>query len=123
MKLYTSLVIPLFNNEKTLVSQLMKCETIMKNMCKDYEIIVCDDKSTDSSSSLLKKYFSKNPKFKLLFHQKNQGIAKTIKSLYKKAKFTYIVLFSVDGDWNPKDIKRLLLYAEKNNADIVIGKR
>lgn len=123
MKINASLVVPLFNNEKTLVSQLKKCEAIMKDICKNYEIIVCDDKSTDSSSKLLKKYFIKKSEFKLFFHEKNQGIAKTIKSLYKKAKYPYVVLFSVDGDWEPNDIKRLLLYREKNHADIVIGKR
>src|SRR5438105_7325696 len=89
-----SLVIPIFNNEKTLVPQLKRCEQILKKLCEKYEIIVSDDRSTDLSSSLLRKYFFKNAHFKLVFHEKNQGIAKTIRSLYKRAKYKYIILFS-----------------------------
>ncbi len=118
-----SLVIPLFNNEKTAVLQLKECEKVMKSICAKYEIIVCDDKSTDGSRSILKKHFMYNRCFKLIFNKQNQGIAKTILNLYKTAGYAYIVLFSVDGDWNPQDIKKLLLFADKNQADIVIGKR
>ncbi len=118
-----TLVIPLFNNEDTLYSEITKCITVLKQVTNNYEIIICDDKSTDSSALLLKKYFSQRPNIKLLFNTKNQGIAKTLLSLYKKAKYEYIILFSVDGDWNPKDIALLLLSAQKHRADIVIGKR
>lgn len=118
-----SLVIPVFNNEKTLIAQLKKCEGIMRRIVLHYEIIVCDDNSTDDSAFFLKKYFSNNQSFRLLFNKKNQGIAKNILGLYKKAKYQYIVLFSADGDWNPKDIERLLLFVYKHKQDIVIGKR
>lgn len=121
--IHASLVIPIFNNEETVLFQLKKCEKIMVKNCKKFEIIVCDDKSTDLSASILKKNFSNNPNFQLIFHNKNQGIARTVKSLYKKAKFSYVVLFSADGDWNPIDIERLLTFAKKNKADMVIGKR
>lgn len=118
-----SLVIPLFNNERTAISQLKKCESILKKLCSQYEIIVCDDKSTDTSAKLLKENFKKNKTFSLIFHKQNQGIAKTVRELYKKATYDYVVLFSVDGDWNPKDIETLLKTAKKEKADIVIGKR
>jgi len=118
-----SLVIPLLNNEKTLVSQLKMCKEILEKICTQYEIIVCDDKSTDSSQQLLKIYFSKDKHFKLIFNKKNIGIAKNVYNLYKISKFEYIVLFSVDGDWYPRDIAKLLLFANKNKADIVIGRR
>src|SRR5258708_17726966 len=123
VKQNASLVIPIYNNEKTLVSQLKQAEKILKKICSRYEIIICDDKSTDSSQLLLKKHFSNKPNIKLIFHSKNHGIAKTIYSLYKKAQYSYIVLFSVDGDWNPKDIGKLLKCAFLTGADITIGKR
>lgn len=39
------------------------------------------------------------------------------------ARYEYIALFSVDGDWDPHDIKTLVRYAYAKNADIIIGKR
>lgn len=123
LTIQASLIIPLFNNQHTELSQLRRCEDIMKKSCREFEIIVCDDKSTDSSASILKKNYSDNSKFKLIFHSKNLGIGKTIRSLYEKARYEYVVLFSVDGDWNPNDIGKLLNFAKKTHADIVIGRR
>lgn len=118
-----SLIVPLYNNEQTIIQELIECQKILKKICQKYEIIVCDDKSTDSSAIILKKTFSKDKNFKLLFNIKNLGIAGNIRKLYKAAKYEYVVLFSADGEWNPKDIERMLRYIKSSNADIVIGKR
>ena len=117
-----SLVIPLYNNEKTLVSQLRACSDVLNKVCKEYEIIICEDSSIDNSKNLLEENFKKKP-FKLVFHKNNLGIAKTTRELYRKASKDYVVLFSVDGDWNPFDIQKLLLFLKKTESDIVIGKR
>ena len=118
-----SLVIPVFNNEDTLVEQIKECEEIVSRICSDYEIIICDDKSRDNSANLIRKHFQNKSHFNIVFHSKNKGIAKTIRELYSKAKFDYIVLFSVDGSWDPKDIEKLLLKAIESKSDMVIGKR
>lgn len=118
-----SLIIPIFNNEQTAVKQITVCDRILRSFTSEYEIILCDDKSTDNTKAILKKNFEKNKHINLIFHSKNEGVAKTIKSLYYKAKHDYILLFSVDGDWEPEDIKKMLIKLQKSNADIVIGKR
>ncbi len=118
-----SLVIPVFNNGDTLVEQIKECEEIISKIISNYEIIICDDKSTDNSAHLLRKHFQNKSHFNIIFHSKNKGIAKTIRELYSKAKLDNIVLFSVDGCWNPKDIEKLLLQAIESKSDIVIGKR
>lgn len=117
-----SLVIPLYNNEKTLKGQLKKCNDVLNTLCKKYEIIICEDGSTDNSKKLLEEKFQKEP-FKLIVHNKNLGIARTTRELYKKARYDYVLLFSVDGDWNTLDIKKLLLFLKKTKSNIVIGKR
>lgn len=118
-----SLVIPVYNNAKTLVHQLQQCEKVLESISKRYEIIVAEDCSNDNSLMILKKFFRQNKHIKIISNAVNLGIAKNIYQLYKKAKYTHIALFSVDGDWEPKDIATLLRTAHKNNADIVIGKR
>lgn len=123
LPLKLSLVIPLFNNEKTLHQQLLSCAKILNSLCRHYEILVLDDASSDTSYLLLKKYFSFRKHFKIIHHKINLGIAGTIKELYQTAKYPYIALFSVDGDWNPSDIGKMILSVYKNRADIVIGKR
>ena len=119
----TSLVVPVYNGELTIIEQLKLCEKILNSFTTKYEIIVADDKSKDNTPSLLKKNFINNKNFKLIFNKSNMGIARNIKKLYSQAKYDYICLYSADGDWNPYDIKKLVIHGYKNNSDIVIGKR
>lgn len=118
-----SLVVPVFNNEKTLVDQLKECEAILNKITDKFEIIAADDKSTDNSALVLKENFKNNKNFILIFNRHNLGIAKNLIKLYSLARYSYICLFSADGDWNPQDIKKMILHANKNKLDIVIGKR
>ena len=118
-----SFVIPLYNNEKTLVHELKACLSILKKHVFRYEVIVCNDGSTDSSVRLLKQNFNQDPYVRILHHQKNLGIAPTLRHLYGEAKFDYIFLYSVDGDWKTEDIVRMLSVLEKTRADIIIGVR
>lgn len=118
-----SLVIPLYNNEKTLEKNLVKCYEIFSSSIKRFEILICNDTSTDGSEKLLKKLSGKFHSIKYYNHEKNQGAAGTIIDLYGRAKFDYIALFSLDGEWNPEDIYRLINYIYLNKLDIVIGKR
>lgn len=117
-----SLVIPLYNNEETMKEQLRSCLNILNKTCGKFEILITEDKGIDGSKRILEKSFSKSP-FKIIYHKINLGIAKTIKELYEKAKMDYVVLFSVDGDWNPQDIEKLLSEIYLTKSDIVIGKR
>jgi len=118
-----SLVVPVYNGELTVIEQLKLCEKILNSFTKIYEIIVADDNSKDNTPSLLKKNFINSKNFKLLFNKSNTGIASNIQKLYSMAKHEYICLYSADGDWNPYDIKKLIIHSYKNNSDIVIGKR
>jgi glycosyltransferase involved in cell wall biosynthesis len=118
-----SLIIPVYNNENTLVSQLKLAEKLISRQCKNYEIIIGEDKSSDNSRLVLEKNFKKSKTYRLIFNKNNLGIAKNIYSLYKKAKNDYIFFYSVDGDWNPYDIQKMILHLKKYNTDIVIGKR
>lgn len=118
-----SLIIPVYNNAKTLLTQLHECEKILKRTCKRYEIVICEDKSMDNTAHLLKKYFVKNKNFRLIFHKKNLGVSMTLRQLYDAATYDYIINYSVDGGWYPEDVRRMLLLAEKKNADILIGIR
>jgi dolichol-phosphate mannosyltransferase len=118
-----SLVVPVYNGGSTIVSQLKLCEKVLKSLTAKFEIIVADDMSKDETPYLLRKYFINNKNFRLIFNKENLGIAKNLKQLYSQAKFEYICLFSADGDWNPYDIKKLVIHSYENDSDIVIGKR
>lgn len=121
-KISVSLVIPIFNNEKTLFQQIKQCQKMMKDMCDTYEIVISNDASTDKTKEKLI-LLSKDKHIRVYHQPKNLGIADNLKFLYKKARYSYILLYSVDGDWNPLDISRLITAAKRKKSDIVIGMR
>lgn len=118
-----SVIIPIYNNEKTVASELGSCEKILSSVVKTYEIVACDDKSTDRTAEILKRFSKRRKNLRVVFHKRNLGVSKTLRELYFKSKYSYVVPYSVDGDWNAKDIGRLLRRAHSEKADITIGKR
>ncbi len=118
-----SLVIPAYNNEGTIVDQVSRCEKILPAICRRFEIIIADDASCDGTAALLKKQFGKNRRIRVLINKDNLGIAKNIRQLYRRTKYSYIALYSADGDWRPEDIEQLLTTAYRERADITIGNR
>lgn len=118
-----SLIVPIYNNADTLIRQLAGCEKILKINTRDWEIIICDDGSVDETKNILSSQYARRPNYRVFYHEKNLGIAKTIRQLYEQAKYDYILLFSVDGDWDPEDIAKLMTRQRNSGADIVIGKR
>lgn len=116
-----SVVAPIYNNAKTFPHELGKLITLLEEKKLKYEILLIDDASSDPSPLLLKQIHTKYPSVKVIFHTSNCGIAATYKELYREAKYPWVVLFSFDGEWNTRDVMRLIEVGE--TADIIIGKR
>jgi glycosyltransferase involved in cell wall biosynthesis len=118
-----SIVVPVFNGEKTVIREISDVLTILKKNVKTYEILVGDDVSRDNTRHMLQKTFSKNPHVRLLFNKKNLGIGGNVLNLYKHAKNDFILFYVADGDWVVSNVEKLLQKQRASNADIVIGKR
>lgn len=118
-----SVVSPIYNNSKTINLVLHKIIKILVANYAKYEIILIDDASTDNSVALAQEFITRNKNICLLVHKTNQGIAKTYRELYALAKYNHIVLFSLDGEWEPEDIPSLFKKAILTNSDLVVGER
>ena len=87
-----SIIIPIFNAEKF----LKKCiDSILEQTYTEYELILVDDGSTDSSGNICDKYAENNQCIKVI-HQVNSGAAAARNAGIKVAKNDYI--FFIDSD-------------------------
>jgi glycosyltransferase involved in cell wall biosynthesis len=112
-----SVVIPAFNEEKTIGNVLSETISVMDSLRLPYEVIVVDDGSTDNTRRVASDY-----KAEVLFNGRNRGKGYALRKGFKHAQGDIIVTIDSDGAHSPKEIPELInpLF---NGVDIVAGSR
>ena len=114
-----SIVIPVFNEEKTLLEILNKINQL-KKYC-NIEIIVINDGSSDKSEEILKdnsELYSQLVNFK-----ENFGKGKAVIEGIKQCSSDYILIQDADLEYDPKDIVSFINESKKYNYDLIMGSR
>lgn len=109
-----SLIIPVYNVEKFLKTTL---DSVFAQTFKDFEVIIVNDGSTDSSLEIIKEY-SKNYSNMVVINQENQGQGIARNNALKVAKGEYIAFLDSDDFLEPDFLEVLYNTAVDNNADI-----
>jgi glycosyltransferase involved in cell wall biosynthesis len=116
-----SVVIPCFN-EKNTINLIL--ESVHKITFIDFEIIVIDDCSTDGTRDILEKiYNNTNLIDKLVLNKSNQGKGFSISEGIKIASGDLLIIQDADLEYNPQEIKNLLIPVFEHEADVVYGSR
>tara|TARA_B100000989_G_scaffold297773_1_gene284640 strand:- start:909 stop:1601 length:693 start_codon:yes stop_codon:yes gene_type:complete len=115
-----SIIIPAFNEEKTILKVLNRIEAT-KNDKINYEIIIIDDASTDRTIEILKA----NPNLydQLIFNEKNLGKGGAVKKGIECAVGDYIIFQDADLEYDPKDIEKFINVFLEFDADVILGSR
>ena len=111
-----SIVVPVYNTE----NYIAKClDSIAAQTYKDFEVIVVDDGSSDSSGEICDDYASRDNRFKV-FHIKNGGVAAARNFALEKCNGKYVTFVDSD-DWvKPEFLEMLYDEVSKNRSDMVI---
>lgn len=113
-----SIVVPVFNEEKTLKTLHERIVAAMKTLSKPYEIIFVDDGSSDGTARVAA---SLKP-LTLVRLQRNYGQTPAIDTGIFHAKGDVIVLLDADLQNDPADIPRFLTKLDEG-FDVVLGWR
>lgn len=113
-----TVILPVYNAE----DYLERCfDSILNQTYKDYEIMVVNDGSKDSSYEIIKKYEEKYPDKITVINQENKGVARTRNESINRADSKYI-MFVDNDDYLDKDyIETYVKAIEKDENDIVVG--
>lgn len=112
-----SVLIPTYNGEKYLRRAL---DSVINQTFQDFEIILIDDGSTDSTPQICDEYAEKYGGVVHVFHQKNVGISKTCEKLLENANGKYIFWLYHDDYLEKTLLGKAVEGFERNNADIVV---
>lgn len=115
-----SIIIPVFNEEKTIEEIIKKIKNISLPLKK--ETIVVNDGSSDKTNDILEK-LKNHFNFILISHQNNQGKGAAIKTGLSQATGDFILIQDADLEYFPEDYPILLEPLLKNEGDVVYGSR
>ena len=120
MLIKLSVIIPCYNEEKTIFLIVEKIKKI-KNLT--IEIIIVDDCSTDSTSDVLKNISQVYPDIKIIRHEHNSGKGSAIQSGIKLVTGNIVLIQDADLEYDPNDYHNLLQPFIEADADVVYGTR
>jgi glycosyltransferase involved in cell wall biosynthesis len=120
-----SIIIPVYNESKTvhLILDKIKNATLPLNISK--EIIIVDDCSSDDTKNVIQTYISQNPELAivLLGNEKNKGKGAALHLGIRNATGDFTVIQDADLEYDPNEYKILLQPVLDGFADVVYGSR
>lgn len=119
-----SIIIPVFNEEKTISRVLQKVSEValIENISK--EIIIVDDSSQDNTAQEILKYISNSDEnIQLYSHERNLGKGAAIHTGIKNVTGDYLIIQDADLEYDPNEFNVLLKPVIDGHADIVYGSR
>lgn len=111
---------PAYNDDGTIASMVVEMDHVLRSMTDDYEIIVVNDGSSDSTHHILEELSKFKSRLRIITHKKNKGYGAALISGFENS--TKDLIFYTDGDAQ-YDVGEMsiLLDALKDDVDIVNG--
>ena len=120
-----SILIPAYNEERTIMKLLEKLVAADLHENVEREIIIVNDCSTDNTSAVVREFMSKNKDTKIQFfeHPKNQGKGAALHTGISAATGDFVVIQDADMEYDPNEYNILLDPVLAGVADVVYGSR
>lgn len=123
MKSKLSLVIPAYNEEKTIKELLEKVSNTQLPDDFEKEVIVINDASKDSTQEIVSELINKYPYLKLLRNEKNLGKSQSVRKGILESTGDYVVIQDADLEYEPEEIGTMLQKMLDKKLDVVYGNR
>jgi glycosyltransferase involved in cell wall biosynthesis len=120
-----SIIIPVYNEEKTIHFILDKVKQVqLKNDIKK-ELILVNDCSKDDSKGAVERYIQANPDLNIQYyeHEVNKGKGAALHTGISQAKGDYLIIQDADLEYNPEEYNLLIQPILDGFADVVFGSR
>lgn len=115
-----SVVVPAYNEEKTIVRVL---DTVLEKVPALLEVIVVDDGSTDRTRENVAAYMKNNSAVRLICHERNRGKTAAVSTGFQESRGDIVIVQDADLEYDPEDIPSVIQPIQDGRADVVFGSR
>jgi glycosyltransferase involved in cell wall biosynthesis len=116
-----SIVIPLLNEEESILSLNSWIFKVLKTDSFSFEVIYIDDGSTDGSWNAIESLSKKNQNVRGIRFAKNFGKSQALHAGFKSAKGKYVVTLDADLQDSPDEIPKLIKNLNQGGYDLISG--
>ena len=107
-----SIIIPVYNAEKFIGETI---ESVISQTYTDWEMLILNDRSTDSSYEIIQKYAQKDKRIKAIDSEKNIGVVEGRNRLIDEADGEYIAFLDSDDYWKEDKLEKQIEFMKKKN--------
>jgi glycosyltransferase involved in cell wall biosynthesis len=113
--LKVSVIIPTFNRQTTLEKAL---DSVLGQTYQNFEVLVCDDASTDGTYELVNAYSKKAPQIRLLSLPYNQGAGAARNMAMQAARGEYLAFLDSDDEWRKEKLAKQVQIMDQQSTDV-----
>lgn len=112
-----SIITPCYNAAAVIAETI---ESVLAQTYQNWELLICDDCSTDNSVAVIKSYCEKDSRIKLYSTPKNTGTPAEPRNIaLNNAKGEFIAFLDADDQWFPNKLEEQIEFSDKNGYDFV----
>ena len=111
-----SILLAAYNGAQYIGEQI---KSIQNQTISDFELLVCDDCSTDNTFDILKEYAKLDNRIKIFRNEENLGFKKNFERLLYLSCGEYIALSDQDDIWTDNHLEKLI--TSIGNNDLICG--
>ncbi len=108
-----SIITPSFNSEKYIMKTI---KSVQNQSYKNWEMIIVDDYSNDSTCEIVKKIAKSDQRIKLIKQNKNAGAGAARNRALNEANGRFIAYLDSDDIWKEDKLKMQVNYMKKKNC-------
>lgn len=116
-----SVVIPLLNEEESIVELYNWIAKVMQANNYSYEVVYVDDGSTDDSFDILKTLSEKHQEIKIIKFRTNHGKSQALNAAFKVTKGDVVITMDADLQDSPDEIPELYKLIKDDKMHLISG--
>lgn len=110
-----SIIMPNYNGQDFVTKAI---ESVLAQTYTDWELVICDDCSTDNSLQIIEPYTQRDSRIKLIKNEVNRGVADTRNKAIELASGDYIAFLDSDDSWYPQKLELQMKELKSGAVDI-----